>query len=93
MMDQLHHVVSFAVNIDINAMGPDMYRSIMNMTGTNYTNTELSGKYADDVKELAECIDLGSGRLKKTTIGKKIPITVQAIYFDAIFAFLFRRLY
>lgn len=77
----------FAVNIDINAMGPDMYRSIMNMTGTNYSSTELSGKYADDVKELAECIDLDSGRLKKTTIGKKIPITIQAIYFDAIFAF------
>lgn len=77
----------FAVNIDINAMGPDMYRSIMNMTGTNYSNTELSGKYADDVKELAECIDLDNSRLKKTTIGKKIPITIQAIYFDAIFAF------
>lgn len=77
----------FAVNIDINAMGPDMYRSIMNMTGTNYSDTELSGKYADDVKELAECIDLDSGRLNKTTIGKKIPITIQAIYFDAIFAF------
>jgi hypothetical protein len=77
----------FAVNIDINAMGPDMYRSIMNMTGTNYSDTELSNKYADDVKELADCIDLDRGILKKTTIGKKIPITIQAIYFDAIFAF------
>lgn len=77
----------FAVNIDINAMGTDMYRALMNMTGVNYSSTELSGKYADDVKELAECIDLDSGRLKKTTIGNKIPITIQAIYFDAIFAF------
>lgn len=77
----------FAVNIDINSMGPDMFRSLMNMTGTNYGDTELNGKYANDVKELAECIDLDSGRLKKTTIGKKTPIAVQSVYFDAIFAF------
>ena len=78
----------FAVNININAMGPDMVRAIMNMTGTNYSTTELTGKYADDVKELAECIDLESGNLKKTTIGKNVPIEVQDIYFDAITAFL-----
>ena len=77
----------FAVNIDINAMGPDMYRAIMNMVGVNYENTKPSGKYADDVAELADCIDLHNTRLKKTTIGRNKPITVQTIYFDVMFAF------
>ena len=78
----------FAVNIDINAMGPDMYRSIMNMTGTNFENTKPSGRYANDVEELADCIDLHNTNLKKTTIGSRNkPITVQTIYFDVMFAF------
>jgi hypothetical protein len=77
----------FAVNIDINAMGPDMYRALMNMTGTNFMDTKSNGKYADDVAELADCIDLHNTKLKKTTIGKNKPITVQTIYFDVMFAF------
>ena len=77
----------FAVNIIINDMSPDMFRSIMNMTGTNFENTKLSGKYASDVEELAGCIDLHNTNLKKTTIGKNKPITVQYIYFDIMFAF------
>lgn len=77
----------FAVNIDINAMGPDMYRTLMNMTGTNYDSTKPNGKHASDVEELADCIDLHNTKLKKTTIGKNVPITIQAIYFDIMFAF------
>lgn len=79
----------FAVSIDINAMGPDMYKAIMNMSGTNYGDTNLTNRYANDVRELAECIDLSSGTLKKTTIGNNVPITVQVIYFDALMAFCF----
>lgn len=77
----------FAVNADINAMGPDMCRAIMNMIGVNYENTKPNGRHADDVEELADCIDLHNTRLKKTTIGKNIPITIQVIYFDIMFAF------
>lgn len=78
----------FAILLNINSYGDTLANALANMTGATYNNAPNKYQYAEHIKELANCIDLYSGKLTKKTLSNGLPIYINDVYFDALHAFL-----
>ena len=78
----------YAVEINISELGNDYVNQQCRMTGTNFRDNIYSSDFEEDVKDLASCIDLKSGRMiRDRTKPNNVKIYVARMYFDILSAF------
>ena len=78
----------YAVEVNISEFGNDYVNQQYRMTGTNFRDNIYNGEFEKDVKDLANCIDLRSGKIiRDRTRPNNIKLYVARMYFDIISAF------
>ena len=78
----------YGVEINISEFGNDYVNQQLRMTGTNFRDNIYSGEFEKDVKDLANCIDLKSGKIvRDRTRPNNIKIYVSRMYFDVLASF------
>ena len=78
----------YGVEVNISEFGNDYVNQQYRMTGTNFRDNVYSGEFEKDVKDLANCIDLKSGKIvRDRTKPNNIKLYVARMYFDVLASF------
>ena len=78
----------YGVEVNVSEFGNDYVNQQFRMTGTNFRDNIYNGEFEKDVEDLANCIDLKSGKIiRDRTKPNNIKLYIARMYFDVLSAF------